>query len=329
MLRGRAAGAGRRRASLWWFLVPPLLLAGLGGGGVISPELHADAWPRCRPRWAARPAGRSRPGSGSAPAIGAALLMTVYQVAWRARPPPSRAALRAGTRSTALVVLGHGALGRARWPTSPACVRGSRRASTPRPRGAGRPPRRPGGTPPATCATAAPVKAIGSATSASSCVAVRPSRSSAASRSNRSLSAWPWRMSRATPTACLLDRLVRGLAADAVADRRHQHLGGGQERQVAVELALDHRREGAELVEHGEEGLEQPVGGEERVGQRHPAYDRAGDVALVPLVAGELADHRQVAAGDHGQAVDPLAGAGVHLVRHRATSRPGPPRSPR
>ena len=94
----------------------------------------------------------------------------------------------------------------------------------------------------------------------------------------------------------LLDRLVGGLAADAGPDRGHEHLGGGEERQVAVQLALDDRREGAELVEHGQERLEQPVGGEERVGQRHPADDRAGDVALVPLVAGELADHRGVAA---------------------------------
>ena len=59
--------------------------------------------------------------------------------------------------------------------------------------------------------------------------------------------------------------------------------------QVALELALDHGRVGPEVVEHGEEGLEQAVGGEERVGQRHPAHDRARHVALVPLVAGQLA----------------------------------------
>ena len=42
--------------------------------------------------------------------------------------------------------------------------RGSRRASTPRPRGAARSPRRPGARPPATWSTAAPVNVIGSAT---------------------------------------------------------------------------------------------------------------------------------------------------------------------
>jgi hypothetical protein len=43
------------------------------------------------------------------------------------------------------------------------------------------------------------------------------------------------------------------------------------------------------------------VDGEERVGQRDPAHDRAADVALVPLVAGQLADHREVAAQDDGE----------------------------
>ena len=115
----------------------------------------------------------------------------------------------------------------------------------------------------------------------------------------------------------LLDGLVRFLASDAVADSGHQHLGGGQERQVAIELALHDGREDPELVEHGQEGLEQPVGSEEGVGQRHPSHDRAGDVALVPLVPGELADHRELATEHDREAVDALAGPGVHLVRHR------------
>ena len=64
----------------------------------------------------------------------------------------------------------------------------------------------------------------------------------------------------------LLDGLVGLLAADTAAHRRDQHLGGGQERQVAVELALDHRGVGTEAFEHRQEGLEQAVGGEERPG---------------------------------------------------------------
>ena len=113
---------------------------------------------------------------------------------------------------------------------------------------------------------------------------------------------------------------MRLLATDALAHRRHQHLGGGQEGQVAVQLGGDHHRVCPEVGQHGEEGLEQPVECEERVRQRHPAHHRAADVALVPLVAGQLADHREVPANHHRQSVDPLAAAGVHLVRHRGTA---------
>ncbi len=115
----------------------------------------------------------------------------------------------------------------------------------------------------------------------------------------------------------LLDDLVPGLPADPGPHRAHQDLGGREERQVAVQLGLDHGREGAELVEHGQEGLQKAVEREERVRQRDPADHRAGDVALVPLVAAELGGHRGVPAQDDGQAVHALAGAGVHLVRHR------------
>ena len=115
----------------------------------------------------------------------------------------------------------------------------------------------------------------------------------------------------------LLDHFVRRLPAHAGPHRGDQHRGGGQERQVAVELAGDHRRVRAELVEHGERGLEQPVEGEERVRQRDPADHRVGHVALVPLGAGQLAGHPGVAAQQHQHPVDPLGAARVHLVRHR------------
>ena len=49
----------------------------------------------------------------------------------------------------------------------------------------------------------------------------------------------------------LLDDLVGRLATDAGPHRGDQHLGGGEERQVAPQLALDDRRVGAEVVEHG------------------------------------------------------------------------------
>ena len=106
-------------------------------------------------------------------------------------------------------------------------------------------------------------------------------------------------------------------AAHAGADRGDQDPRGRQERQVAVEFPLDHRRVGAELVEHGQERLDLPVDREERVGQRDPSHHRAEHVALVPLRARQLGGHRRIAAQHDLQAVDPLAGTGVHLVRHR------------
>ena len=115
----------------------------------------------------------------------------------------------------------------------------------------------------------------------------------------------------------LLDHLVRGLPADAGPDRGDQHLGGGQERQVALQFPVDDGRVGAEIVEHRQERLEQPVDRVERIRQRDPADHRAEDVALVPLRTGQLAGHRGVAAQDHRQPADPFAGAGIHLVRHR------------
>ena len=113
-----------------------------------------------------------------------------------------------------------------------------------------------------------------------------------------------------------LDGLVGFLATHSPAHCRHQHLRGGQEGQVAVQLGGDHLGESPKVGEHGEEGLKQPVEREERVGQRHPPHHRAGDVALVPLVPGQLTDHGDVAAQDHRQPIDALAGAGVHLVGH-------------
>lgn len=115
----------------------------------------------------------------------------------------------------------------------------------------------------------------------------------------------------------LLDGLVGLLAADARPHRRHQDLRRGEERQVAVQLAGDDGRERAELVEHRQERLQKTVEREERVRQRDAAHHGAGDVALVPLVARQLPGHRRVAAQDDHEAVDALAGAGVHLVRHR------------
>ena len=114
----------------------------------------------------------------------------------------------------------------------------------------------------------------------------------------------------------LLDHFVRGLPAHPGPHRGDQYRGAGQERQVAVQLAGDHRGIGAELVEHGEGGLEQPVQGEEGVRQGDPADHRVGHVPLVPLRPGQLPGHAGVAAQQHQHPVDPLGAARVHLVRH-------------
>ncbi len=116
----------------------------------------------------------------------------------------------------------------------------------------------------------------------------------------------------------LLDRLVGDLAADAVADRGHQHLGRGEDRGGS---ASSSRWITAGKAPNSSSTVRKvwnsPSTAKNASGSATRAYDGAGDVALVPLVTGELADHGEIAAGDDGEAVDPLAGAGVHLVRHR------------
>ena len=143
----------------------------------------------------------------------------------------------------------------------------------------------------ATCDRAAPVKSSGSASSAVELGRGRErSRSSAGEPVEQVVASAPFsRIARATATACSLITSCAVSRPTPACDRGHQHLGRGEERQVAVELALDDGRERTELVEHREERLEQPVDGEERVRQRHPAHHRAGDVALVPLRPGQLA----------------------------------------
>ena len=64
-----------------------------------------------------------------------------------------------------------------------------------------------------------------------------------------------------------LDHLVRSFPPHPGSNCGHQHLGGGQERQIAIQFPFDHPREGAEFVEHREERLQHPVEREERVGQ--------------------------------------------------------------
>src|SRR5699024_9023856 len=97
----------------------------------------------------------------------------------------------------------------------------------------------------------------------------------------------------------------------------HQDARGRQKWQVALQLTVNHRWEGTELIEHSEEGFKLAVNGKEGIGQRHAAYHGAKYVAFVPLLSGQIRHHREVAAQDYLQAADALTGASIHLVRHR------------
>ncbi|WP_246060700.1 MFS transporter [Nocardioides dongxiaopingii] len=70
---------GRADGDLWWALLPALLVAGIGGGAVVSPNLTltlADV----PPRMGGAAGGAVQTGQRLGSALGAALLMTVFQV---------------------------------------------------------------------------------------------------------------------------------------------------------------------------------------------------------------------------------------------------------
>ncbi len=92
---------GRSTDHLWWWLAPPLLLAGLGGGGVISPNitLSLEQVPN---RMGGAAGGALQTGQRIGSAIGAALLLTVYQLVVSSTSPGTALAAALGT---ALLVL--------------------------------------------------------------------------------------------------------------------------------------------------------------------------------------------------------------------------------
>ena len=81
---------------LWPLLVLPLLVAGLGGGGVVSPNFTltlADV----PPRMGGAAGGALQTGQRIGSALGAALMMSAYQVTL-ARTDDTAPALRGGAR---------------------------------------------------------------------------------------------------------------------------------------------------------------------------------------------------------------------------------------
>lgn len=80
-------GSGDR---LWWVAVPTLLLAGIGGGGVISPNFTLTL-SEVPPRMGGAAGAALQTGQRIGSALGAAALMTTYQVALGATGDPIRA----------------------------------------------------------------------------------------------------------------------------------------------------------------------------------------------------------------------------------------------
>ena len=72
-------GPGQTTSDLWWGLAPFLLLAGLGGGAVVSPNITLTLQ-EVPPRMGGAAGGALQTGQRIGSSLGAALLMTIYQV---------------------------------------------------------------------------------------------------------------------------------------------------------------------------------------------------------------------------------------------------------
>ena len=72
-------GPGQSTGALWWAFAPFLLLAGLGGGAVVSPNITLTL-AEVPPRMGGAAGGALQTGQRIGSALGAALLMTTYQV---------------------------------------------------------------------------------------------------------------------------------------------------------------------------------------------------------------------------------------------------------
>ena len=96
-----AVGAGAATGSLWWALAPAMLLAGLGGGAVVSPNFTLTL-AEVPPRMGGAAGGALQTSQRIGASLGAAALMTVYQLGADAYSPDTGLRLALGL---ALVVL--------------------------------------------------------------------------------------------------------------------------------------------------------------------------------------------------------------------------------
>ncbi len=117
-------GAGADTGSLWWALAPFMLLAGLGGGAVVSPNFTLTL-AEVPPRMGGAAGGALQTSQRIGASLGAAALMTTYQLGSAASSPDTGLRL---ALALALVVLAT-ALVASVVRTRP---RGSRRGSSPR-----------------------------------------------------------------------------------------------------------------------------------------------------------------------------------------------------
>ncbi|WP_235503394.1 MFS transporter [Aeromicrobium sp. Root495] len=74
-----AVGPGQSTPSLWWAFAPFLFVAGLGGGAVVSPNITLTL-AEVPPRMGGAAGGALQTGQRIGSSLGAALLMTVYQL---------------------------------------------------------------------------------------------------------------------------------------------------------------------------------------------------------------------------------------------------------
>lgn len=114
-----------------------------------------------------------------------------------------------------------------------------------------------------------------------------------------------------------LDRFVRRFPTNARFDRFHHDRGRQQEGEIVGVFFLNNGGVGVHLAQNSQEGLVEAIHREEGVREHHSADHRAGNVPFIPLIASETGGHREVAFQDRVEAIDPLAGAGIHLVGHR------------
>ncbi len=94
-------GAGASTGSLWWALAPFMLLAGLGGGAVVSPNFTLTL-AEVPPRMGGAAGGALQTSQRIGASLGAAALMTVYQVGAEAYSPDTGLRLALGLALTVL-----------------------------------------------------------------------------------------------------------------------------------------------------------------------------------------------------------------------------------